>query len=133
GRRGGDGARRAGARARHGRRRAPPRALRPAPARAVRPAGGTMSRRPRAGFTLLEMALVLVLIGLLATLVVPRVLGRTAEARRVRAAADLQILAQALEGYRLDAGVYPTTSHGLPPLLRAPTLPPPPTPSPPHP
>jgi len=86
-----------------------------------------MSRRPRAGFTLLEMALVLVLIGLLATLVVPRVLGRTAEARRVRAAADLQILAQALEGYRLDAGVYPTTSQGLDALVRAPTLPPVPT------
>jgi general secretion pathway protein G len=83
-----------------------------------------MSRRLRAGFTLLEMTLVLVLIGLLATLVVPRVLGRTAEARRVRAAADLQILAQALEGYRLDAGVYPTTSQGLDALVRAPTLPP---------
>ena len=83
-----------------------------------------MSRRLRAGFTLLEMTLVLVLIGLLATLVVPRVLGRTAEARRVRAAADLQILAQALEGYRLDAGVYPTTGQGLDALVRVPTLPP---------
>jgi general secretion pathway protein G len=83
-----------------------------------------MSRRARAGFTLLEMTLVLLLIGLLATLVVPRVLGRTAEARRVRAAADLQILAQALEGYRLDAGVYPTTGQGLDALVRPPTLPP---------
>jgi general secretion pathway protein G len=83
-----------------------------------------MSRRLRAGFTLLEMTLVLVLIGLLATLVVPRVLGRTAEARRVRAAADIQILAQALEGYRLDAGVYPTTGQGLDALVRVPTLPP---------
>src|SRR5262249_1841520 len=127
GRRGGDGARRAGARARHGRRRAPPRALRPAPARAVRPAGGTMSRRPRAGFTLLEMALVLVLIGLLATLVVPRVLGRTAEARRVRAAADLQILAQALERYGGDAGVSARTARGRERRGGAPTLPPVPT------
>lgn len=83
-----------------------------------------MSRRRRTGFTLLEMTLVLLLIGLLATLVVPRVLGRTAEARRVRAAADLQILAQALEGYRLDAGIYPTTGQGLDALVRQPTLPP---------
>ena len=83
-----------------------------------------MSRRLRAGFTLLEMTLVLLLIGLLATLVVPRVLGRTEEARRVRAAADIQILAQALEGYRLDAGVYPTTGQGLDALVRAPSLPP---------
>ena len=81
-----------------------------------------MSRRRRTGFTLLEMTLVLLLIGLLATLVVPRVLGRTAEARRVRATADLQILAQALEGYRLDAGIYPTTGQGLDALVRQPTL-----------
>ena len=39
-------------------------------------------------------------------------------------AADLGILAQALEGYRLDAGVYPTTAHGLEALVRMPTLPP---------
>jgi general secretion pathway protein G len=76
------------------------------------------------GFTLLEMTLVLLLIGLLATLVVPRVLGRTAQARRVRAAAELQILSQALEGYRLDAGVYPTTAQGLDALVRQPALPP---------
>jgi len=83
-----------------------------------------MSRRRPTGFTLLEMTLVLLLIGLLATLVVPRVLGRTAEARHVRAVADLQILTQALEGYRLDAGVYPTTGQGLDALVRQPTLPP---------
>lgn len=78
------------------------------------------------GFTLLELTLVLLVIGLLATLVVPRVLGRTAQARRARAAADLEILAQALEGYRLDAGVYPTTAQGLDALVRLPAAPPPP-------
>jgi general secretion pathway protein G len=83
-----------------------------------------MTRWRTAGFTLLEMTLVLLLIGLVATLVVPRVLGRTAEARRVRAAADLQILTQALEGYRLDAGTYPTTGQGLDALVHRPTLPP---------
>ena len=78
----------------------------------------------RRGFTLLEMTIVLVLIGLVASLVVPRVLGRTTQARRARAVADLQILGQALEGYRLDAGEYPTTAQGLDALVRQPSLPP---------
>jgi general secretion pathway protein G len=82
------------------------------------------TRVPGAGFTLLEMTLVLVIIGLLATLVVPRVLGRTTAARQARATADLEIIAQALEGYRLDAGVYPTTAQGLDALVHAPVLPP---------
>jgi general secretion pathway protein G len=83
-----------------------------------------MTGRARNGFTLLELSVVLVIIGLLAALVVPRVLGRTTAARRTRAAADLGILAQALEGYRLDAGVYPTTVQGLDALVREPTVPP---------
>ena len=82
-----------------------------------------MSACRRSGFTLLELTLVLLLIGLLATLVVPRVMGRTAQARRARASADLEILAQALEGYRLDAGTYPTTDQGLDALVRLPKLP----------
>jgi len=76
------------------------------------------------GFTLLELTLVLVIIGLLAVLVVPRLLGRTVQARRTRAAADLEILAQALEGYRIDAGAYPTTAQGLDALVHLPALPP---------
>jgi general secretion pathway protein G len=83
-----------------------------------------MSARRRSGFTLLELTLVLVVIGVLAALVVPRVLGRTTQARRARARAALEILAHALEGYRLDAGVYPTTVQGLDALVRVPTLPP---------
>lgn len=81
----------------------------------------------RHGFTLLELTVVLLVTGLLAALVVPRVLGRTTQARRTRAAADLEILAQALEGYRLDAGGYPTTTQGLDALVRAPALPPQPS------
>ncbi len=83
-----------------------------------------MKGRARRGFTMLELTLVLVVIGLLAALVVPRVLGRTTQARRARALADLEILAQALEGYRLDAGAYPTTAQGLDALIRVPALPP---------
>src|SRR5262249_57621518 len=99
------------------------------PAPALRSPGGLMTghitgHRSGAGFTLLEMTLVVLIIGLLATLVVPRVLGRTTAARQARATAELEIIAQALEGYRLDAGVYPTTAQGLDALRHAPVLPP---------
>jgi general secretion pathway protein G len=86
--------------------------------------GPTTGQSSGAGFTLLEMTLVVLIIGLLATLVVPRVLGRTTAARQARATAELEIIAQALEGYRLDAGVYPTTAQGLDALVRTPVLPP---------
>ena len=86
--------------------------------------GPITGQRSGAGFTLLEMTLVVLIIGLLATLVVPRVLGRTTAARQARATAELEIIAQALEGYRLDAGVYPTTAQGLDALVHTPVLPP---------
>ena len=79
-------------------------------------------RRPSrdAGFTLLEIMIVVFIVGLLATLVAPRLMGRTDEARRAKAAADLATLAQALDLYRLDSGVYPTTSQGLAALVTRP-------------
>jgi len=67
----------------------------------------------RAGYTLLEILLVLVLLGLVAALAVPRLLGGAARARRARATSDLQTLAQALERYRLDAGAYPASLDAL--------------------
>jgi general secretion pathway protein G len=67
----------------------------------------------RGGYTLLEILLVLVLIGMVAALAVPRLLGGAARARRARATSDLQTLAQALERYRLDAGTYPPTLDAL--------------------
>ena len=63
----------------------------------------------RAGYTLLEIMIVVVVLGLLATLVVPRIMGRPEEARRTKAIADLASVAQALNLYRLDNGGYPTT------------------------
>jgi general secretion pathway protein G len=68
--------------------------------------------------------IVVFIVGLLATLVAPRLMGRTDEARRVKATADLATLAQALDLYRLDTGVYPTTPQGLAALVRRPTTPP---------
>jgi len=81
-----------------------------------------MGRPTRAaGFTLLEIMIVVFIVGLLATLVAPRLMGRTDEARRVKATADLATIAQALDLYRLDSGVYPTTAQGLAALVTRPT------------
>jgi len=76
------------------------------------------------GFTLLEIMIVVFIVGLLATLVAPRLMGRTDEARRAKATADLATIAQALDLYRLDSGAYPTTPQGLAALVVRPTAPP---------
>jgi general secretion pathway protein G len=82
-----------------------------------------IARRP-AGFTLLEVMVVVFILGLLAMIVVPRLAGRTDEARRVKVIADLKSVAQALDLYRLDAGTYPTSQQGLAALVDRPTTPP---------
>jgi general secretion pathway protein G len=74
----------------------------------------------RNGFTLIEIMVVVFILGLLATLVVPRIVGRTEEARRTKAAADLRAIEQALHLYRLDTGLYPTTEQGLRALVAKP-------------
>jgi general secretion pathway protein G len=83
-----------------------------------------MVSRPGAGFTLLEVMVVVFIIGLLATLVAPRLLGRAEEARRTKAIADMKAIEQALELYRLDSGDYPTTGQGLEALVEKPAIPP---------
>jgi len=80
-----------------------------------------MSRR---GFTLLEVMIVVFIIGLLATLVVPTLMGRPDEARRTKAIADMAGITEALNLYRLDAGGYPTTEQGLEALVKRPERPP---------
>ena len=80
-------------------------------------------RRAR-GFTLLEVMVVVFILGLLATLVVPKIVGRTDDARRTKAAADMKGIEQALNLYRLDGGGYPTTEQGLQALVSQPTTPP---------
>ncbi len=76
--------------------------------------------RRSSGFTLLEVMVVVVILGVLAALVVPRVVGRTEEARVVAARQDLAGIMQALKLYRLDNGRYPSGEQGLQALVTRP-------------
>jgi general secretion pathway protein G len=78
------------------------------------------SRKNR-GFTLIEVMVVIAILGILATLVVPRVMNRPDEAREVKAQSDLAAIESALDLYRLDNGIYPTTEQGLEALTAKPT------------
>jgi len=69
--------------------------------------------RRRAGFTLIELMVVLVIIGVLAALIVPNVLDRADDARVTAARTDVNNLMQALKMYRLDNQRYPTAEQGL--------------------
>jgi general secretion pathway protein G len=75
----------------------------------------------RLGFTLIEILVVITVIGLLAALVGPRILGRVSEAKSATAKAQLEMLGVALDNYRLDNGSYPTTEQGLTALQEKPT------------
>lgn len=72
------------------------------------------------GFTLLEVMVVVVIIGILAVLVVPKILSRPDEARFIAAKQDVASLMQALKLYRLDNQRYPTTEQGLQALTAKP-------------
>jgi len=73
------------------------------------------------GFTLIELMVVLVIIGVLAALIVPNVLERADDARVIAARTDINNLMQALKLYRLDNQRYPTAEQGLQALLTKPT------------
>jgi general secretion pathway protein G len=73
------------------------------------------------GFTLLEVLVVVAILGILAALVVPRIMDRPDEAKRVAAKADVGTIVQALKLYRLDNGFYPSTDQGLGALVQRPT------------
>lgn len=79
-------------------------------------------RRKDSGVTLIEMMVVLVIIGIVAALVVPNVIGRPDEARAAVASADLRTIAASLEMYRLDNRVYPSSAQGLSALIERPTV-----------
>ena len=90
------------------------------PRKNLRPA----RRDPTAGVTLIEMMIVLVIIGIVAAMVVPNVIGRPDQARVTVANTDLRTIAASLEMYRLDNRTYPSTAQGLAALSQPPTEPP---------
>jgi general secretion pathway protein G len=84
----------------------------------------TVSVRRRSGFTLLELVVVIIVLGLLAGLVAPQIIGRLSDAKSTTARTQIELLSVALDGYRLDNGSYPTTDQGLAALRDRPTRPP---------
>ena len=79
-----------------------------------------MMQRQRA-FTLIEVLVVVAILGILAAIVVPRIMDRPDEAKRVAAKADIATIVSQLKIYRLDNGNYPTTEQGLGALVQRPS------------
>lgn len=73
------------------------------------------------GFTLIELMVVIVILGILAGMIVPRIMDRPDEARRTKAEVDIGAISQALKLYKLDNGKYPTTDQGLQALIEPPS------------
>lgn len=81
----------------------------------------TAARRAR-GFTLIEIMVVVVIMGILASLVVPKLIARTGESKVAAARVDISTVMQALKLYKLDNQRYPTTEQGLQSLIAKPTV-----------
>ncbi|MFD1801651.1 type II secretion system major pseudopilin GspG [Mixta tenebrionis] len=83
---------------------------------------GSAKASPQAGFTLLEIMVVIVILGILASLVVPNLMGNKDRADRQKAISDINALESALDMYRLDNHRYPTSEQGLEALVAKPTV-----------
>ena len=79
-----------------------------------------MFGRRQNGFTLIEILVVVMILGLLVSLTAPRIIGRTDDARITKARADMKAVEEALNLYKLDSGKYPTTDQGLLALVEEP-------------
>lgn len=73
------------------------------------------------GFSLIEIMVVVVILGILASIVVPKIMNRPDEARRVKAKQDVLSIQNALDLYKLDNGIYPTTDQGIVALVEKPS------------
>lgn len=73
------------------------------------------------GFSLIEIMVVVVILGILASIVVPKIMSRPDEARAIKAKQDILAIQNALDLYKLDNGIYPTTDQGLVALVEKPT------------
>lgn len=81
-------------------------------------------KRSDSGFTLIELLVVIIILGLLAGIIIPRVVGRVDQARMESTRIQLKALKGALEQFRMDNGFYPTTDQGLKALIERPEVPP---------
>jgi general secretion pathway protein G len=79
-----------------------------------------VKKRNQKGFTLIELLIVMVILGLLAALVGPRMFGKVGKSKQKAAQAQISLFGAALDTYRLDVGAYPTTDMGLEALRVAP-------------
>ena len=85
-------------------------------------------RKYLSGFTLIEVMVVVVILGILASIIVPKIMDKPDEARIVKARQDIRAIQSALEMYKLDNYAYPTTDQGLQALVQKPST----DPAPPH-
>lgn len=76
------------------------------------------------GFTLIEVMVVVVILGILAAIIVPKIMSRPEQARLVKVKQDILAIQSALDLYKLDNGMYPTSAQGLAALVNKPTIPP---------
>jgi len=76
------------------------------------------------GFTLIEVMVVVVILGILASLIIPKIMSRPEQARLIKAKQDILAIQSALDLYQLDNECYPTTAQGLKALVDKPTTPP---------
>lgn len=80
-----------------------------------------MKTKKQQAFTLIEVMVVVVILGILAAIVVPKIMSRPDQAREVKAQQDVMSVQNALDLYKLDNGFYPTTDQGLSALVQKPT------------
>ncbi len=76
----------------------------------------------KSGFTLIELMIVVVILGLLATIIMPRILNRPEQARRMKAKVEIRSIESALALFKIDTGRFPTTSEGFEALVSDPGI-----------